>query len=97
VQSRAADDGEDKEHLNVPDHEIDRTSDGYHSDSEGSAMDDSEEDDVSPDDGEGVTVKDRQDVSGRARKVLTVSRPSTLSTPSVCPSGSPRCTASRAR
>lgn len=71
VQSRA-DDDVDKERLNAPLNDVDGTTDGYRSDSEGSAMDDDEDsDDASPDDDEGVTVKDRQDVSGRASKVLT--------------------------
>ncbi|CAK9782206.1 hypothetical protein CC85DRAFT_282218 [Cutaneotrichosporon oleaginosum] len=62
VQSRAVDDDESRERLAVPPVEVDATTDGYHSDSEGSAMDDDEDsDDASPDDGEGVTVKDRQD------------------------------------
>lgn len=45
--------------------DVEVNTDGYRSDSEGTEMDDDDSDDVSPDDdGEGVTVKDRQDVSG---------------------------------
>lgn len=57
--------------------------------------DDDDDEDGSGGDDEGVTVKDRQDVSSLAPH-RTDRRPSTSSTPSVCPSGSRRCTANRA-
>ncbi|BEJ18138.1 hypothetical protein CspHIS471_0704150 [Cutaneotrichosporon sp. HIS471] len=60
VRSRA--DGDEDMDRGFMSPNVEATTDGYRSDSEGSAMDDDEDsDDVSPDDGEGVTVKDRQD------------------------------------
>lgn len=56
-----ADDGEDMER-GVMSPNVEATTDGYRSDSEGSIRGDPEDsDDASPDDDEGVTVKDRQD------------------------------------
>lgn len=60
-------------HLAVPQlaDDIEVSREGYHSDSEGSEMNDDDSDDVNPDDdGEGVTVKDRQDVSGTCEEDL---------------------------